>query len=111
MGILDRMVNKGRETVTETGEFSTPDLADKAPVFKRLDTLIEYVSKAVPAGNKVGPIIRRIAVDMTDDIQAFPPEVVELYIKYFASMLFWVAEGNTPDEFPLPEDFKAIDPS
>lgn len=110
MGILDRMVNKGRELEAD-GEFSTLEAEDKAPVFKRLDTLIDYVSKAVPAGNKVGPILRRVAADMTEDIQQFPPEVVELYIKYFASMLFWVAEGNTPDEFPLPDDFKAIEPS
>ncbi len=86
-------------------------MGDKAPVFKRLDTLIDYVTKAIPSGNKISPILRRVAADMTQDIQGFPPEVVELYIKYFASMLFWVAEGNTPDEFPLPEDFKAIEPS
>lgn len=98
-------MNKGREP-EQGGEFSTLEAEDKAPVFKRLDTLITYVTKAIPNGNKVGPIMRRVATDMTSEIQGFPPEVVELYIKYFASMLFWVAEGNTPDEFPLPEDFQ-----
>lgn len=101
-------MNKGREPEAD-GEFSTLEAADKAPVFKRLDTMITYISNAVPSGNKVGPILRRVAADMTEDIQQFPPEVVELYIKYFASMMYWVAEGNTPDEFPLPEDFKAIE--
>lgn len=110
MGILDRMVNKGREPEAD-GEFSTLEAEAEAPVFKRLDILIEYVSKAIPNGNKAGAIVRRVATDMTSEIRGFPPEVVELYIKYFASMLFWVAEGNTPDEFPLPEDFKAIEPS
>lgn len=91
-------------------ESSTPE-PDDAPVFKRLDTLITYVSNAIPNGNKVGPIMRRVVEDMTEEIRVFPPEVVELYIKYFASMLYWVAEGNTPDEFPLPDDFKAIESS
>lgn len=101
---------KGRST-EEDSESSIPAL-DDAPVFQRLDTLINYVSKAIPSGNKVGPIMRRVAEDMTEEIRVFPPEVVELYIKYFASMLYWVAEGKSPDEFPLPEDFetKAIDP-
>lgn len=100
---------KGQST-PETTESGIPE-QDDAPVFKRLDTLITYVSKAIPNGNKVGPIMKRVAVDMTEEIRAFPPEVVELYIKYFAAMLYWVAEGNSPDEFPLPDDFKAINPS
>lgn len=98
------------QSIPETTESGIPE-QDDAPVFKRLDTLITYVSKAIPNGNKVGPIMKRVAVDMTEEIRAFPPEVVELYIKYFAAMLYWVAEGNSPDEFPLPDDFKAINPS
>lgn len=104
MGILDKMWDKGRNTGVPALESSTPEPAE-APVFERLDTLITYVSNAIPKSNKVGPIMRRVAEDMTEEIRGFPPEVVELYIKYFASMLYWVAEGKTPDEFPLPEDF------
>lgn len=97
------MWDKGRNTRAAL-ESSIPE-PDDAPVFERLDTLIKYVSNAIPNGAKVGPIMRRVAEDMTDEIRGFPPEVVELYIKYFASMLYWVAEGKTPDEFPLPDDF------
>lgn len=101
------MWDKGRNTRAAL-ESSTPEL-DDAPVFERLDTLIKYVSNAIPNNAKTGSIMRRIAEDMTEEIRGFPPEVVELYIKYFASMLYWVAEGKTPDEFPLPDDFKGIE--
>lgn len=101
------MWDKGRTSLEDTD--STIPEADEAPVFKRLDILIKYVSGAIPNGAKVGPIMRRVAEDMTEEIRAFPPEVVELYIKYFASMLYWVAEGHSPEEFPLPEDFNAIE--
>jgi hypothetical protein len=79
---------------------------DDAPVFERLDTLIGYVSKAIPSHTKVGPIMRHLAEDMTEEIRAFPPEVVEVYIQYFASMMFWVAKGYAPEDFPLPPDFE-----
>lgn len=91
-------------------ESGTPE-PDEAPVFERLDHLIKYVSNAIPNGTKVGPIMRRVAEDMTEEIRVFPPEIVEVYLKYFASMLFWVAEGRAPEDFPLPDDFeqKAIE--
>lgn len=87
------------------GESTIPEQAD-APVYERLDTLIQYISKAVPNGAKFGPIMRRVAEDMTEEIRAFPPELVEVYIQYFASMLFWVAKGYAPEDFPLPPDFE-----
>lgn len=79
---------------------------DDPEVYQRLDHLIKYVTNAMPSGTKVGPIMRRVAEDMTEEIRAFPPEIVEVYLKYFASMLFWVAEGRAPENFPLPEDFE-----
>src|SRR5437879_2518559 len=100
MGIMDRMFDKGRTRDPLALESSTPE-PDEASVFVRLDRLIKYVSDAIPAGgSKVGPIMRRVAQDMTEEIRAFPPEVVEVYLKYFASMLFWVAEGRAPEDFP-----------
>lgn len=112
MGLMDRMWDKGRTSETPALESGIP-APDEAPVFERLDRLIKYISSAVPKGAKVGPIMRRVAEDMTEEIRVFPPEIVEVYLKYFASMLFWVAEGRAPEDFPLPDDFeqKAIDPS
>lgn len=78
---------------------------DEAPVFERLDYLIKYISNAMPSGAKFAPIMRRVAEDMTEEIRGFPPEIIEVYLKYFASMLFWVAEGRAPEDFPLPPDF------
>lgn len=110
MGLMDRMWDKGRNSAVPALESGTPE-PDEAPVFERLDHLIKYVSNAIPNGTKVGPIMRRVAEDMTEEIRVFPPEIVEVYLKYFASMLFWVAEGRAPEDFPLPDDFeqKAIE--
>ena len=109
MGLMDRMWDKGRTTPDIPAlESGIPGL-DEAPVFERLDKLIKYVSESIPKGTKVGPIMRRVAEDMTEEIRVFPPEVVELYLKYFASMRFWVAEGRAPEDFPLPENFLSDD--
>lgn len=54
----------------------------------------------------MGPIVKRIANDMLEDVREFPPELVELYIKQVAALLYWTAEGSVMDDIPLPDDFK-----
>lgn len=54
----------------------------------------------------MGPIVKRIANDMLEDVREFPPELVELYIKQVAALLYWTAEGRVMDDIPLPDDFK-----
>ena len=106
MGILDRMLDKGRNTRPAL-ESSTPDQAvdGEAPVYDRMEKVIKYASSMVPSGNKSGMIMKRVGADMLEEIRTFPPEIVELYLKQFAALMFWVAEGNTLDDFPLPPDF------
>lgn len=110
MSLIERMMNKGQSIPANrlelTSGSSTPE-ADDPAVLIRMRKVVNYISAMVPAsGNAMGPIVKRIANDMLEDVREFPPELVELYIKQVAALLYWTAEGRVMDDIPLPDDFK-----
>ncbi|HEY6020720.1 MAG TPA: hypothetical protein VIY48_12740 [Candidatus Paceibacterota bacterium] len=109
MGILDRMMDKGRNSTPLALESSTPAPEAEAVVYRRLNSVLDYVSKMVPADAKGAKIAQRIGREMVGDLSEVPPEIVEFYIKQLAGMMFWCATGETLDGVVLPEDFERVE--
>lgn len=98
-------MDKGRTPGPLALESSTLAPAD-TPVVERLKKVVEYVSKMVPSGAKGSAIVRRMAMELLNDVSEYPPEFVEFYLKQFSALMYWTAMGETIDDVPLPEDFK-----
>lgn len=97
-------MEKGRASEPKVSESTTLVQAD-APVIKRLQTVVKYVSGMVPKGAKGAGIVNRVASEMLLDVTEIPPEFVEFYVKQLSVLLYWTATGETLDDMPLPEDF------
>jgi hypothetical protein len=65
------------------------------------------VSKFAPAGNAMGAVMTRIADDMVEQMADVPEEMLGVYLKYIAGMMYWVSEGKPMEDMPLPPDFGA----
>jgi hypothetical protein len=84
---------------------STPVPAEP-PVIQRLNRVIAYVTKMVPANSKGASIAKRVASEMLLDVSEIPPEFVEFYVKQLSVLMYWTATGETVGDMPLPEDFE-----
>lgn len=67
--------------------------------------MVDYVITLAPKGSKIALLARHFTDDMIDSLSDYPPEFAEFYAKQVATMLFWVATGDSLPDIPLPEDF------
>lgn len=68
---------------------------------------IDYVVRSMPStGATWAPIVKRVTADMVENMEDFPPEIIELYTRQVAGLLYWTATGRGIDGVPLPEDFQ-----
>lgn len=91
----------------ESATHSTTLEPAEPPVVKRLRKAIDYVVRSMPAnGMTWAPIIKRVTADMIENLEDFPPEIVEVYTQQVAGLLYWTATGKGIPDVPLPEDFE-----
>lgn len=53
------------------------------------------------------PIINRMAIEMVSELRDYPPEIIELYVKQVAALIYWTGSGEIIKDFPMPPDFIA----
>jgi len=101
MGLLDRMM-KGPSTSQEPS--STLVRVVDPPVITRIKQVMDYVTN-MAGKNDMPPIVRRLAQEMISEIRDYPPEIVELYVKQVAALIYWTGSGEIIKDFPMPPDF------
>lgn len=106
MGMLDRMRDKGRTQGTplalESG-IQAPEV--DAPVYQRMQTVVEYITTMMPDDFKGAKIAKRVGRELVTDMAEIPPVFVEFYTKQLTAMMYWVATGEKMEDMPLPADF------
>jgi hypothetical protein len=70
---------------------------------------MDYVT-GMAGKDEMPPIVRRLAVEMISEIRDYPPEIVELYVKQVAALIYWTGSGEVIKDFPMPPDFMASEP-
>lgn len=110
MGLLDSFRNKDLETeltALESGDSRSSTLVPaEPPVVQRLRKAIDYVVKSMPNnGATWAPIVKRVTADMVENMEEFPPEIIEFYTQQVAGLLYWTATGKGITGVPLPDDF------
>ena len=93
-------------TALESGIRSSTLVPAEPEVILRLRKAIEYVVRSMPNnGSAWAPIVKRVTADMVENIEDFEPEIIELYTRQVAGLLYWTATGEGITGVPLPEDF------
>lgn len=92
----------------------SPDQGPEAPVYARLRVVLNYMSQmgkqmSGEKNPKLG-IFNKIMSEMMKEVTEYPPAIVELYLKQFAGLVFWVADGDVIDGVEFPPGFTASVP-
>jgi hypothetical protein len=74
------------------------------PVVQRIKQVMNYVT-SMAGKNEMPPIVNRLAMEMISEIRDYPPEIVELYVKQVAALIYWTGSGEIIKDFPMPPDF------
>src|SRR5579863_3464615 len=116
MGLLDRMKS------TDDLEFDDPILgdprtqgslstlvADKPLVLRRMELMVEHMTKSIDDGTKKGKrtayLVKKLIQEASEEIADAPPEMISFYIERSAALMYWAATGERILNMPLPKDF------
>lgn len=108
--LIDRMRNKGRENSEYSIQVQDEPEAEDAPVIKRIQLMLDYfisnIGQDTAKNKRVAYMLKRIATEAADEMADVPPEIIELYFKQAAGVMFWAATGEQIINIPLPAGFE-----